>query len=233
MMEYPKINTLYKRQFTTLNEITGKMEFLDKGKSGNPLIFGDYSENEFENIKRWHVEEKIDGTNIRIFVSCDNEKCFDLRFGGRTSNAQIPCHLLDYLQKIFTKEKMFELFPNTLNVILFGEGYGSKIQACGGNYRNGPGFMLFDVYVNGWWLKKSHSESIAEKLQIPFPPFLGYHDEKSIVDLVKSFPNSRCSDIDQVMEGVICRSEPLMLFRNGKPIIFKLKCKDFYSKGMS
>ena len=53
------------------------------------------------------------------------------------------------------------------------------------------------------------------------------YTEEEIVDLVKSKPLSKCSEIDQVIEGVVCRSEPLMLYRNGNPVKFKLKCKEF------
>ena len=51
--------------------------------------------------------------------------------------------------------------------------------------------------------------------------------EEEIVNFVKSKPLSQCSRIPQMIEGVVCRSEPLTLFRNGKPIMFKLKCKEF------
>jgi len=228
-MEYPKINSLWKRQFTEKDSITGQIRFLDKGKSGNPLIPGDYSEPEFGNIKKWHVEEKVDGTNIRIkFCPKVGElQTHALYFEGRTSNAQIPPHLLSYLNKTFTSEVMNAVFPDASNVILFGEGYGPKIQGCGSNYRSDAGFILFDVVVGGWWLKREDVREIALKLNIPACPDLGVMSEDDIVSYVKSKPLSKCSLNPQMMEGVICRSDPLMLFRNGKPMVFKLKCRDF------
>ncbi len=217
-MEYVKINSLWKRQ----DYVKG----MPKGMHG-PLIPGEYSDPTFGAIKRWRVEEKIDGTNIRVFY-----KDGKVSFGGRTSAAQLPCHLLDYLQTIFGDWIFNKVFPCAAdqpypNVILFGEGYGQKIQGCGGNYRKDVGFILFDVWIGGWWLKRDDVSQIAEKLSVPVAPDLGIMEEREVVEFVKSNPMSKCSYVPQVMEGVVCRSEPLLLFRDGKPVMWKLKCKEF------
>jgi ATP-dependent RNA circularization protein (DNA/RNA ligase family) len=216
-LEYVKINSLWKRQ----DYVKG----LPKGQHG-PLIQGEYSDTTFGAIKWWRVEEKIDGTNIRVFY-----KDGRVSFGGRTSAAQLPCHLLEYLQATFTDALMQSRFQGENgilpNVILFGEGYGQKIQACGGNYRKDVGFILYDVYIGGWWLRRDDVGKIAEELGIPAAPDLGIMTEEEVIDFVKSNPLSRCSDVPQVMEGVVCRSEPLLLFRDGKPVMWKLKCKEF------
>jgi hypothetical protein len=150
---------------------------------------------------------------------------------GRTDAAQIPCHLLTYLQTLATWENFDKAFadcagPN-FEAYLFGEGYGPKIQSCGSNYRKDAAFILFDVVVSRWWLKQEDVASIAEKLGVPSAPDLGVMTESEIVEFVKSKPNSQCSYIPQHMEGVIARSEPLMLFRKGTPIMWKLKCREF------
>ncbi len=191
------------------------------------MIIGDYAEIEFGRIKTWSVDEKVDGTNIRIFY-----KDGGVSFGGRTSAAQLPCHLLKYLQDTFTKDVLSTTFPDkevgcSPNIIIFGEGYGPKIQACGGNYRNTPGFILFDVFCQGWWLTRESCKEVADSLQVPMVPFLGVMTEDEIVEYVKSKPMSLCSEKPQVMEGFVVRSDPLMLFRNGKQIMWKLKCCEF------
>jgi hypothetical protein len=112
-------------------------------------------------------------------------------------------------------------------VILFGEGYGPKIQASGGNYRKDVGLIIYDVLVGSWWLKRADVLAISQQLGIPMVPQLGIMSEEEIVAFVKSKPLSQCSLNPQMMEGVVCRSEPLMLFRSGKPLIWKLKCKEF------
>jgi ATP-dependent RNA circularization protein (DNA/RNA ligase family) len=224
-MEYVKINSLWKRQGWYFEE--GKKNNPEYQKGRQSFIIGDYSEPEFGNVKKWRVDEKVDGTNIRIIYQ-DGK----VRFGGRTKDAQIPCHLLDYLQKNFGDWNFSRVFPceqnqNYPHVILFGEGYGSKIQAVGGNYREDAGFILFDVWIDGWWLKRDDAKEIANKFGIEVVPHIGIMTEEEIVNFVKSKPLSQCSRIPQMIEGVVCRSEPLTLFRNGKPIMFKLKCKEF------
>lgn len=224
-MEYIKINSLWKRQGWYFEE--GKKLNKDYQKGRQSFIVGDYAQPEFGNIKLWHVEEKIDGTNIRIIYQ-DGK----VTFGGRTKDAQIPCHLFTYLQSTFYDLKMSHIFPSKQNepypnVILFGEGFGPKIQKGGENYCKEVGFILFDVVVNGLWLKREDVKSIADQLFIPKCPTIALMREEQIIEYVKSKPYSLCSESPHIMEGVICRSEPLMLFRDGKPIVWKLKCKEF------
>lgn len=220
-MLYPKINSLYKRQGW----------YLEEGKKNNPeyqagrqsFIIGDYACPEFGNIKRWRVQEKIDGTNIRIrfYHSVLRE------FMGRTNEADIPNHLFKYLQDNFTFERMNEVFNNTQEEVwLFGEGYGPKIQR-GGNYREDVGFILFDCKIGSWWLEQSAVKEIAYNLEIPYAPEIGIMTEDEILAYVKSKPLSLCSLTKQVMEGIVARPEQLLLKRDGKPLMMKLKCKEF------
>lgn len=221
-MKYPKINTLWKRE---------------DGKGA--IIEGDYSLEEFGNIRHWHVQEKIDGMNIRIQYNTGDANgpqagCFScIKKYGRTDEAQIPEHLQKHLDIIFTHDSLKAIFVSgkedkILNITLFGEGYGPKIQS-GGNYRSTVGFILFDIYINEMWLKQDDVLGIAEKLGIPYAPFIGVMTEEEIVDYIKSKPLSHCSETPQIMEGVICRPVQPLLLRNRNPLLFKLKCKDFPS----
>lgn len=234
-MEYPKINSLYKRQMTETDTLTGEVRFLDKGKSGNPLIIGDFACEEFGAIETWTVTEKIDGTNIRIIM--DRKHMPLVTFGGRTSNAQIPTSLLRHLQTTFTSEKMDEVFKESNYVVLFGEGYGPKIQS-GIYYRSDVSFVLFDVYCSGWWLTRPRIQEVALSLGIecvnplakPIPGKSGKKHlwtREEIEEYVRKRKNSLKAKEPHVMEGLIARSEPQMMFRKGGPIMFKLKCSDF------
>src|ERR1700689_735207 len=169
-MEYPKIHSLWKRQGWYFDEEAKKNPEKQQGRQS--FIVGDWACDEFGNIKEWDVEEKIDGTNIRIFFKDGN-----VRFGGRTKDAQIPCHLLDYLQANFTPSLLQARFVNPNGsfpeVILFGEGFGPKIQD-GGYYLDRPSFCLFDVRVGNWWLEKDVvRHKISEELGVYHPPYLG------------------------------------------------------------
>lgn len=207
-MKYPKINTIWKRN----------------KENKFAIIEGEHSLEEFKEISKWDVTEKIDGTNIRIMFS-DNT----IRFGGRTDNAQIPTHLFESLQNTFTLKLMQEVFgtaENLLDVQLFGEGYGPKIQS-GGAYRKDAGFILFDVKIGDWWLLRNAVEDIASKLNIPCVPYIGYMNVESIVDYVKARPESIAAEDYKLMEGVVCRTKSMMLSRNGTPIMWKLKVRDY------
>jgi ATP-dependent RNA circularization protein (DNA/RNA ligase family) len=222
-MEYPKINSLWNREGFFFD--IGKHAL--KAQKTGALITGAYSEPEFAVIKKWRLDEKIDGTNIRVIYQHGK-----VGFGGRTKDAQIPCHLFEMLHSHFHHDLMRRVFPGVEeksypNVFLFGEGYGPKIQAGGGNYRKDAGFILFDVIIGDWWLKREDVKSLADELGVPMVPDLGVMSEEEAIEFVKSKPLSRCSHFPQVMEGIVARSEPLMLFRKRLPIMWKLKVRDF------
>ena len=204
-MKYPKIDTIWKRDEENKFQI----------------IEGDYSKFEFAAIKKWSITEKIDGMNTRVIY-----KNGFVSFGGRTDNAQIPTHLCDYLQKTFTLPIMNELFGDA-DVVLFGEGYGPKIQKGGGLYRDDAGFILFDAVVDGWWMLRDSIEDISSKIGIECVELIGTMSINEAVEYVRSKPNSIIAKESKLMEGVVARSYPLMLFRNGDPIMWKLKARDY------
>jgi hypothetical protein len=204
-MKYPKIDTIWKRDKDNKFEI----------------IEGDFSKPEFEAIRLWDITEKIDGTNIRVMY----ENGY-VEFGGRTDNAQIPAHLFTHLQNTFTVDKMHGVFGDD-TVTLFGEGYGPKIQKGGGLYRKDAGFILFDVVVGDWWLNRSNVEVVASNLDINCVELIGTMSYNDAIKYVQSSPTSLEADQIKTMEGVVARSNPLMLFRNGNPIMWKLKDRDF------
>ncbi len=215
MRKYPKIQTLWKR-----NEE-------DKFK----IIEGEYSCPEFDLIKKWHITEKIDGTNIRIMFDLEIDKWI---FGGRTDDAQIPTFLLKYLQEKFTDEKLNEIFFKDKNedcsipsIILFGEGYGQKIQKVGEKYRKDNSFILFDVFIGGYWLERDNVKDIAKKLDIDSVPELGIMNIEEAVAFIKSKQKSKISEQELEIEGIVARTVPQMLFRNGEQIIWKLKVRDY------
>jgi len=214
MTTYTKINTIWKRD--TNNK--------------NVIMEGEYSKEEFANIRNWIFTEKIDGTNIRVTYDFDAKT---LRFDGKTDNAQIPSKLFaaltdmfsaDMFEKIFAPKDETGEFPH--RVILFGEGYGAGIQN-GGLYRADTGFILFDVLVDTWWLEYTNVSEIAEKFKIECVPMLGIGAIELGIHLVKNKSLSLISKQKRVFEGVVATSYPIMLFRDGEPIKWKLKVKDF------
>ena len=129
MNEYTKIETIFER------DMEGTKKLIE-GKFRNETV-------EFLKDNQWICTEKIDGTNIGIVW--DGHK---VSYQGRTERAQIPAHLMNKLIEMFggeTNEELFEQKFGETQVILFGEGYGAKIQKGGGNYRSDVSFILFDA----------------------------------------------------------------------------------------
>jgi ATP-dependent RNA circularization protein (DNA/RNA ligase family) len=209
-MQYHKIQSLFKREL----------------KGDRKIIWGDYSLEEFQLINKWWVEEKLDGMNIRVVYS-GTESFKTVEFRGRTDDAQLPPDMLKYLQETFTIQKFQEQFPESNFVVLFGEGCGPKIQNPYGNlFSDEPTFVLFDVFCSGMWLNRDSVFCVAVAMDLNRTEFLGEWTEKEIVDFVRSRPKSKKSKYENPMEGVVCRTEPLLKQRNNEPLMWKLKVKD-------
>jgi hypothetical protein len=210
-MKYHKIQTVYKRDPVT------------KYKT---LLEGEYSLPEFEYLaeNEWTWTEKVDGTNIRVMWDG-----FTLNFGGRTDNAQIPAPLVNKLQELFSVDKIIEVFGH-IPCMLFGEGYGPKIQKGGGNYRKDVSFVLFDVFIdpddnNSIWLTRDGVKDIANSLNIDHVPIIGYGTLHLMVEYVRNRFDSRWGNF--MAEGIVARPSVELCDRMGNRIITKIKCRDF------
>ena len=210
-MEYTKIPNVFKRETF----------------GNNRLIEGAYSTEELHCLSGlpWVWTEKVDGTNIRIIWDG-----YRVSFAGRTDKAQIPMHLVNRLNDIFggeTKEEIFEQTFGEKNVILFGEGFGEKIQKVGGLYGS-VDFILFDVFC-GAWLNREDVEVIAEKFGIKVVPIVGNGTLPMAVEYIREHPHSMLRDAE--MEGIVCRPKVELMDKRGERIIVKIKCRDFPKEG--
>lgn len=205
MEKYHKINSLFKRD--------------EKGK----FIFDQFSTPEFEYLheNEWVGTEKIDGTNIRIHWN--GEK---VEFGGRTDNAQIPVFLVNRLQELVENFNWQEVFPDADDVTLFGEGYGAKIQKSGGLYKpDGVDFILFDVKIGHWWMKREAVDEIAGKLGIGSVPIIFRGTLMEAIEFVKPGFDSTIGSAKA--EGLVLVPAIDLFTRRGDRVITKLKTKDF------
>ena len=214
MKTYNKIQTVFKR---------------DSETNYKTLLIDEYARPEFGYLKnnQWVFTEKVDGTNIRVIY--DGEF---VRFAGKTDRAQMYPGMYECLEKLFRTDfalknlnKIFGETPTgTLSVCLYGEGYGAGIQK-GGCYRSDKGFVLFDIWVNGWWLKREDVIDIADQLDIDVVPVIGIGTLPEMVKLVEAGFNSQYGKFEA--EGIVARPVVELHARNGQRIITKLKCKDF------
>jgi len=224
MKEYAHIDSVFKRD--------------QKGK----FILGSYSTPEFEYLKDnpWAWTEKIDGTNIRIMYDGA-----DVRYGGKTDNAQIPSKLVNWLNAQTIRENydgddtegdltfgsytFHRLFGGEGNVCLYGEGYGAGIQKAGGNYSPEQKFILFDVKIDSWWLKREDIEDVAKQLNLDVVPFVEICTLKTMIDSVESIANHPAwSQIGVAhAEGYVGQPVIPMFNRRHERIITKVKYVDF------
>lgn len=235
METYHKINALFKRYKDGPN----------KGK----LIVGDWATPELGYLanNEWEYTEKVDGTNIRIgFNRHDGSPALgsmpEPEFAGRSDNAIIPDPLLRYLEDKFTTELFIDAgLPE--DILLFGEGYGPKIQG-GGKYRDDHSFVLFDCKIGDWWLKRDDVNDIANKLGIGSVPVIGtgtLHEAIQIVssgyylrnncvwsgngNLRRDFLCSKWGNFEA--EGIVATPVVPLFDRKGDRIITKIKAVDF------
>ena len=221
-MEYPKIQTLFKRD------------------ENNIIIPSEFTLPEFNYLagNLWEATEKIDGTNMRvelIFFPSDSEKRVTMEIKGRTSKAVIPEHLLNKMHALFDDADWLDIFPSLMGVLapfpvtLYGEGYGKKIQGCGSRYlKDDVNFILFDVRVGNIWLTRESCEDIAEKLHIDMVPYLGEFTLFQAINEVKDGFKSRISEDRSLdAEGMVLKPKMELLKRNGERIITKIKTSDF------
>jgi hypothetical protein len=215
MKEYHKINTIFKRH--------------TEGADKNKLIIGAYSQPEVEYLRSnmWSWTEKIDGTNIRILWDGIN-----IRIGGKTNNAQIPVSLYERVQELFHPqlslfEELWSLTEGeTPTVCLYGEGFGRKIQKAGASYLpDSVDFILFDVKIGEWWLRREDIEDIARQFNIRVVPEVLTGD---ISDAIRFICAGSPSTIGEaMMEGLVGKPLVELKSRMGRRIITKIKHKDF------
>lgn len=211
MKEYHKIETVFNRD----TEGTKR------------LIDGDFRNETVKMLQdiNWIWTEKVDGTNIRIHW--DGHR---VEFGGRTERAQIPVDLVNFLSAKFNNLETEELFEQKFgdsDVIMFGEGYGRKIQGVGSLYRpDDVSFILFDVCIGDVWLKRDSVEDIAKAFGIDVVPIVGTGTIRQAIEFVKGHPKSILSEKAH-MEGVVVRPECELFDRMGRRLIVKIKVNDF------
>jgi len=217
--EYPKIETLYDR---------------NEKFSVDPTKL---RKQEFANIRRWHISEKINGTNVRIGLHADGS----IEFGGKTNDAQMPVSLINFLRHIpedrirssFKRDDTTGLLPE---VVMCGEGYGSNLAHGSGIYHDSVSVCLFDVMIDKWWLSRANVADVAQKvglITVPEIKVIDYLPEAE-EDLKMVLGNEGESVLirtagrpAKMAEGIVARTDPMLFFGDGKPVMWKLKFKDF------
>lgn len=210
MSEYVKINTIWKRD--------------ERGR----VIEGDYATPELAFLAncQWEWTEKVDGTNVRVMWDGKG----GLEFGGRTDNAQMHNGLVSALRAMFADTALLEAQFGTNEAVLYGEGYGAGIQKGGGNYSPDKTFVLFDVRVGNWWLRREDVEEVAQNLGLKVVPVVMVGTLADALERTKAGITSAWGEFPA--EGLVGRPLGTELFaRNGERVIVKMKTRDFAGGG--
>lgn len=219
--EYPHIDTLWKRDMSA-------------GQNKGTIMVNEWVNPEFEYLRKldWIGTEKVDGTNIRACFFGALPTTPD--FGGKTDNADIPPFLLARLFELFTDEerkaavaKQFEAaIASDTPVTLYGEGYGARIQKGGGNYiPDGVDFVLFDVRVGDWWLRREAVEEVGANLRLRVVPVIY---KGTLYDAhIKTANGFQSTWGDFTAEGLVLQPAVPLFNRKGERVIAKVKHQDY------
>ncbi len=197
----------------------------DPDTNHKTVIPGKFACPEFEYLKMnpWSYTEKVNGTNTRILY--DGKGSIEIL--GKTDDALLHPKMIEKIHDL--------LFPATDPhpiiatfggpACLYGEGYGAKIHKGSGNYRDHPDFVLFDVNIDGWWLRRNDVEDIAEKLHLDVVPIIG---EGTLIDMInKTQAGFKSQWGNFIAEGIVARPKTELFMRNGERVITKIKYRDF------
>lgn len=118
---------------------------------------------------------------------------------------------------------------------IYGEGYGVKIQAAGGNYLKDSNKVIgFDVKVSRFdgseiYLLNKNRDDIMNKMGMPIVPTIGYFTIQEAIDYVKKGFVSVVAENNKnfIAEGLVCKSPIGLKNRQGQRIIFKVKTCDW------
>ena len=216
---YPKIRSLFKRD--------KDFKFTERFVSSS---LKEFSEGHF----KWSGYEKIDGMNIRIY--CNYETNI-FKYFGRTEKAELPAHLVEELDGIVSsikenKEAIVEAMGFNI-FVLFGEGFGHKIQKGGLYLGDKVACNMFDCYAyivraeqyKGFWLDEEKLTELLEILKLQKPPSLGKISTAEAVEKVKKGFSSQYGTAPA--EGLILKTDFPVFDSFGERMIFKVKTKDF------
>lgn len=205
-MFYPKIETLF-----------------DRDKDTFKVIPGQFRDEAYSLINEWEWTEKIDGTNITVIYN--PSEVSPISYGGKTSNSELPKGVVNYLDSVIDPKAFINHFKCS-PVVIFGEGYGAKIQK-GYGYSPTQKFIVFDIFINGFWLKRSDVEGICNQFGLDIVPLVFNGSLNEAIDMVKNGFMSKIGDGSMKAEGLIGRTKIPLFSHHNNRLITKLKTCDF------
>jgi len=219
-MKYHKINAPYKRWRKDLHDES----MLPEGVKWNQFKTDEFSMQEFEYLfdNDWVWTEKLDGTNIRLYLERVNN-IIELTIKGRTDEAIIPKDLNEWILTWFDTNHDAIDKAVSESMIIYGEGVGAKIQK--GGLFGEQHFKMFDVLIGKTYLELHNVQQIAGAIGLDTVDCWYVGSMRDAIELVRKKPTSAFGDF--IIEGLIGKPTINILDRQGQRIITKVKVKDF------
>ena len=205
--EYPSIPNVWERDRSTNHKK------LAEGKWTTPVL-------ELLRGIQWEWTEKVDGTNIRLIAVPGNSNCL---VRGRVDRAKLRDGVEEATANV--REKLTTVAPHK-TVVAYGEGYGGGIQNEGrGDYNpNGVGFVLFDLTIDGRWVRREVLEGIAKKIGADVVPVVGRGTLDQAISVAREGFSSGWGGFPA--EGLVTRPLVELADYRGNRIIAKVKTRD-------
>ncbi len=196
-------------------------------------------------VKEVIATEKLHGTNFRLFFPAAMTSLADVQFGGRKevfksaadSQKFYNGHPVDWFKRQpELMQRLSDCFRERgySDTIVYGEIYGAGIQK-GVRYTPGTDlcFRAFDLRIGENLVTHDLFVELCEATELPYVPevWRGEPSREGFEALLEkpSWEGQRngIDDADNVMEGVVIRSNPLLRTVCGQWLIIKHKSEKF------
>lgn len=164
----------------------------------------------------WAYSRKLDGENIRI--QWNGEQAL---WNGKSNAFQCNAEFTEYMNNTFLEEIFEEKFGRDKIVTLFGEKMGPKTQGNELGLKK-DAVVLYDVNVNGTWLKPVDVMAIAEYFSVR-SLWKGKDHASTLRELISRCANGEFKD----WEGIVATPLVEMRDQGGHRVIVKIKNKDY------
>lgn len=167
----------------------------------------------------WVYTRKVDGENIR--VKWDGEQAL---WNGKSNNFQCSAEFTDFMNNTFIEEIFEEKFGRDKTIILFGEKMGPKTQGNELNLKEDT-FVLFDVNIDGTWLRGVDVVEVAGYFGIPSAYRFMLHGQAPtpLRELISKCANGEFKD----WEGIVAKPCVECKDYKGNRVIVKIKNRDY------
>lgn len=197
---------------------------------------------EIFSVKEVVATEKIHGSNFRLFFPLGMKSIEEIGYGSHDveyshyEKFPLGSMLLKFKAQTDLLTRMMEVIKSYgfSDVTVFGEAHGPGIKAKGVRYSNGqePLFRAFDIMVAQNFVTYDLFCDLCCEMELPMVPevwrgeptqanFDALLEQPSVVGKLNGFGD------DNIAEGVVIRSNPLLRNVFGGWLICKHKCSKF------